>query len=199
MKIIDRIVGSFYHRMRKRKIVNSIINGGGKLGRKVSLVVLKDGNFICGKNVVILSSGIEYSEGCRIVVLPGATLKIGDFTGMSQVSITCKNSITIGLHCTIGAGVMIFDTNFHNVNWKIRRTQEDLKTAKTAPVTIGDDCFIGARCIICKGVNIGNRAIIAAGSVVVSDIPSDCIAGGNPCKVIKRLNNYEDNRSNSNI
>ena len=49
MKIIDRIVGSFYHRMRKRKIVKSIVNGGGKLGRKVSLYVLRGGSFICGK------------------------------------------------------------------------------------------------------------------------------------------------------
>ncbi|MDY4160912.1 MAG: acyltransferase [Prevotella sp.] len=187
MKIIDRIVGSFYHRMRKRKIVKSIVNGGGKLGRKVSLYVLRGGSFICGKGVMILSSGIEYAEGCRIVVLPGATLKIGNNTGMSQVSITCKNSITIGSHCTIGAGVMIFDTNFHNVDWKIRRLAEDCQTAKTAPVTIGDDCFIGTRSIICKGVNIGSRAIIAAGSVVVKDIPSDCIAGGNPCKVVKQL------------
>ena len=79
---------------------------------------------------------------------------------------------------------MIFDTNFHNKDWKVRRTRENVKTAKTAPISIGDDCFIGARCIIMKGVNIGARTIIAAGSVVVSDIPEDCIAGGNPCRVI---------------
>lgn len=81
---------------------------------------------------------------------------------------------------------MIFDTNFHNTDWRVRRTPEDIKTAKTAPISIGDDCFIGARCIICKGVKIGARSIIAAGSVVVSDIPEDCIAGGNPCKVITK-------------
>lgn len=45
----------------------------------------------------------------------------------------------------------------------------------------------GAKCIINKGVRIGARSIIAAGSVVVSDIPSDVIAGGNPCKVIKGI------------
>ena len=83
---------------------------------------------------------------------------------------------------------MIFDTNFHNINWEVRRNPiEDIQTAKTAPVFIGDDCFIGTRSIICKGVTIGPRSIIAAGSVVVKDIPSGCIAGGNPCKVIKSL------------
>ena len=45
--------------------------------------------------------------------------------------------------------------------------------------------FVGARSIILKGVTIGEHSIIAAGSVVTTDIPADCIAGGNPCKVIK--------------
>lgn len=199
MKLLYRIKNTLYHRWNTKTIVESIRLGGGKIGRNVSIVVLKGGSFTCGKNVVILSSGIEYAEGCRIAVLPGATLSIGDYTGMSQVSITCKNSITIGAHCTIGAGVMMFDTNFHNTDWRVRRTLDDLKTAKTAPITIGNDCFIGTRSIICKGVSIGDRSIIAAGSVVVSNIPSDCIAGGNPCKVIKQLNNNEDKRNNSNI
>ena len=54
-------------------------------------------------------------------------------------------------------------------------------------VIIENDVFIGARTIINKGVCIGARTIIAAGSVVVSDIPADVIAGGNPCKVIKKI------------
>ena len=52
---------------------------------------------------------------------------------------------------------------------------------------IGDNAFIGARSIIQKGVTIGEKAIIAAGSVVVKDIPPMCIAAGNPAKVIKYL------------
>ena len=60
---------------------------------------------------------------------------------------------------------------------------------KTAPIEIGDDVFIGARCIICKGVTIGDRTIIAAGSIVVNNIPADCIAGGNPCKIIRHIRN----------
>lgn len=59
--------------------------------------------------------------------------------------------------------------------------------AHSAPIVIGDYVFIGARCIIQKGVTIGEKAIIAAGSVVVKDIPPMCIAAGNPAKVIKYL------------
>lgn len=50
--------------------------------------------------------------------------------------------------------------------------------------------MIGTRCIILKGVHIGDRCIIGAGSVVVKDIPADSIAAGNPCRVIKKIN-YE--------
>jgi acetyltransferase-like isoleucine patch superfamily enzyme len=52
---------------------------------------------------------------------------------------------------------------------------------------IEDDVLIGARCIILKGVSIGARSIIGAGSIVVKNIPEDCIAAGNPCVVIIKL------------
>lgn len=55
------------------------------------------------------------------------------------------------------------------------------------PIVIEDDVLIGARSIVLKGVTIGARSVIGAGSVVVKDIPADCIAAGNPCKVIKYL------------
>lgn len=57
----------------------------------------------------------------------------------------------------------------------------------SSPIIIEDDVFIGMNCLILKGVTIGARSIIAAGSVVTKSIPSDCIAAGNPAKVIKHL------------
>lgn len=121
-----------------------------------------------------------------IVVRKDGTLNIGDYTGLNSCMIYCSHSITIGKHVDIGGGTRIYDTNFHDINWEKRRAGE---TGKSAPVVIGDDVFIGIGCIIGKGVNIGNRSVIAAGSVVVKDIPEDCIAGGNPCKVIKQIVN----------
>lgn len=69
--------------------------------------------------------------------------------------------------------------------------QEDNRQAQSAPIVIGHHAFIGARSIILKGVTIGDRTFIQAGSVVSQDIPSDCIAAGNPCQVIKLLENEE--------
>lgn len=62
-----------------------------------------------------------------------------------------------------------------------------MQNAKTAPIVIGDYVFIGARCMILKGVTIGDRSIVAAGSVVTKSIPADELWGGVPAKFIKKL------------
>ena len=57
----------------------------------------------------------------------------------------------------------------------------------SASIVIEDDVWVGAHSIILKGVTIGARSIIGAGSVVTKSIPADCVAAGNPCKVLKSL------------
>ena len=61
----------------------------------------------------------------------------------------------------------------------------------TAPVTIGDNCWIGANATICPGVTIGENSVIGAGSVVVHDIPANSVAVGNPCRVLRELNDHD--------
>lgn len=105
---------------------------------------------------------------------------------MSATNINCAESIMIGSHVLIGAGCLITDSNHHSLDWKERCLKGD-KNIKNAPIKICDYVFIGAKSIVLKGVTIGEKSIIAAGSVVVNDIPANCIAGGNPCRVIKLL------------
>lgn len=138
--------------------------------------------------MVLNDKGIDLFRWSKVEVFKDALLEIGDNSGLSQFSIVCKQHIKIGNFVNIGAGCLIIDSNFHSTNWQIRRDRGiDKNAAKSAPICIGDDVFIGARSIICKGVTIGEKSIIAAGSVVISDIPANCIAGGNPCKVIKTI------------
>lgn len=113
-------------------------------------------------------------------------VKIGNNSGISATCIICTDSVTIGSHVLIGAGCMITDSNHHSIEWQKRCLEGD-SNIKSAPVVIGDYVFIGAKSIILKGVTIGEKSVIAAGSVVVKDIPANCLAGGNPCKVIKFL------------
>ena len=90
--------------------------------------------------------------------------------------------VNIGNNVFFGPAVQIYTVN-HPLEAAKRRTL--LEQAK--PVTIGDDVWIGGGTIILPGVTIGNGSVIAAGSVVIKDVPSGVLAGGNPCKVLKVL------------
>lgn len=114
---------------------------------------------------------------------PTAQITIGDHVGMSAVTIVSHRLITIDDHAMIGAGTIITDSDWHCLSLDV--TERHTKDGKTAPVHIGRNAFIGTRCIILKGVTIGENAIIGAGSVVTSDIPDNAIAAGNPCRIIK--------------
>lgn len=146
---------------------------------------------ICiGNNVAIRGFGsTSWYCGTKIVAKQDAVVTISDHVGLNGVEIISHSSIFIGKHVHVGGGTLIFDTDFHSLNYLDRRDlSKDCSMAVTAPVVIEDDVFIGTHVIIGKGVRVGARSIIAAGSVVVKDIPEDCIAGGNPCKVIKKIN-----------
>lgn len=81
--------------------------------------------------------------------------------------------------------MLMTDTDAHPMDYIARRNGSE--DTKSAPIVIEDDAWIGAQCIILKGVTIGARSIIGAGSIVTRSIPSDCVAAGNPCKVIRKL------------
>lgn len=151
-----------------------------------------------GSNCIIVSGGYRNEIGRNsksyITLYDNACLKIGNYVGMSDITISCRKEIVIGNYVTIGGGVLILDSNAHCLDWKLRRTERNdylnlynNGSINHASIIIGDDVFIGARSIITKGVKIGCRSIIAAGSVVVCDIPSDEIWGGNPAKFIKKI------------
>ena len=97
-------------------------------------------------------------------------------------------SITIGNYVNIGGNCCILDSDIHHIDWQQRRKdREENIPYQKADIVIEDDVWIGANCTILKGVHIGARSIIGAGSIVVKDIPADCIAAGNPCHVIKTI------------
>lgn len=88
--------------------------------------------------------------------------------------------ITIGERVMFGPGVTIATVG-HPIDPSLREYMY------TDPVTIGDNCWIGAGSTICPGVSIGENTVIGAGSVVTKDIPANCVAAGNPCKVIREI------------
>ena len=93
--------------------------------------------------------------------------------------------VYIGRKTLIAPGVHIF-TAGHPTDADERDQWETCRT-----VRIGERCWIGGHATICPGVTIGDRTVIGAGSVVTRDIPSDSVAVGNPCRVIKWVNGKE--------
>ena len=116
---------------------------------------------------------------------PGASLTIGDDFGMTGGSLVCDERITIGSRVWVGANAVIADTDFHPLDAALRRVQP--LAAKTAPIAIADDVFMGMNALILKGVHIGEGAVIAAGSVVSRDVPPRTVAAGNPAQIIREI------------
>ncbi len=90
--------------------------------------------------------------------------------------------VTIGDDCFIGPNVSIY-TACHSTDPMERNSRQEW----ALPVSIGHNVWIGGSVTILPGVTIGNNVTIGAGSVVVSDIPSNTVAVGNPCRVVKEI------------
>ncbi|CAN5331513.1 DapH/DapD/GlmU-related protein [soil metagenome] len=112
-----------------------------------------------------------------------AQLYIGNNCGFSGTVIGVKEKITIGDNVLCGANTLITDFDWHG----LAPDQRLSYGGDSREVIIGNNVFIGYSSIVLKGVTIGENSVIGAGSVVTKSIPSNVIAGGNPCKVLKNL------------
>lgn len=146
------------------------------------------GRITVGNDVSINSSIMANPLGgnvCTILVAqPGASIQIGDRSGISNAAIFASKGITIGNDVMIGAGVKIYDSDFHPVEFAARQRHD---TPKAAEVIIEDGAFIGAQSIILKGVTIGRNSVVGAGSVVTKRIPENQVWAGNPAHFIRGL------------
>ena len=161
---------------------------GLKVKGKMDLIAT--GRIVLGDNITILNNSHYNHAGInhptQLIANKDSLLKIGDNVGISGASIYCSTSITIGNYVNIGANAAIYDTDFHPLDYLARRKY---KPPECAPVILEDDVWLGKNVIVLKGTRIGARTVIAAGSIVTSNIPPDSLAAGIPAKVIKTLKN----------
>lgn len=112
----------------------------------------------------------------------GAVLQIGENFAMTGGSIIAAERVVIGNNVNVGANTTIMDTDFHPLDIQARRL--DSQPARTAPVIIEDDVFIGMNCLVLKGVRLGRGSVVGAGSVVTKDVPPSTMVAGNPARLI---------------
>lgn len=136
-----------------------------------------------GRDCQFLSSPtanlIGINRPCMISTMArDAEIRIGNDCGFSGTVIAAFRSIVLGDHVVCGANTLITDSDWH---------PEDPRSASPEPVSIGKNVWLGVNATVLKGVTIGENSVIGAGSVVASNIPSNVVAAGNPCRVIKPL------------
>jgi maltose O-acetyltransferase len=137
------------------------------------------GRMVIGSRVQLVSTVATL----ELETLQGGTLEIGDRTLVNYgSSIAAAELVRIGARCLIGTHAIIMDNDFHHVEPERR-----LEWPKSRPIIIGDNVWIGARVIVLGGVTIGADSCIAAGSVVVGDVPPRTVVGGVPARVIRSL------------
>lgn len=119
----------------------------------------------------------------------GRQISIGQqFFANFNLTILDEAPVSFGDNCFIGPNVSIY-TACHSTDPIERNTKREW----ARPVTIGDNVWIGGSVTILPGVTIGSGTTIGAGSVVVKDIPDNCVAVGNPCRVVRWLTPHSSN------
>ena len=125
-------------------------------------------------------------------VEPGAKLILHSHCGLSGAKIVCATEISIGEYTIVGPDTLIYDRKPH-------RYAPDTGWSKCnhegKPIRIGKRCYIGTRCVILKGVTIGDDCVISAGTIITEDVPSGHLAKGNPAvytALPERLVNKQD-------
>lgn len=202
------LLRDIYHRMRK-------IQARKERGRQLSFSgIASDAHLDAGFRMdlrapeeghIYLTVG-EHSmiSGNFVFERESGSVTIGNRCHIGASTFISINEIAIGDDVTIAWDCLIYDHNSHSVVWEERkndteREYEDAKSGrdpiaskdwsnvKSDKIKICDKAWIGARCIILKGVTIGEGAVVAAGSVVTKDVEPWTMVGGNPARIIKKL------------
>lgn len=128
---------------------------------------------------------IGLNRACIVTTIGGSALiDIGRDCGFSGTVIGSAASITIGSRVMCGANTTITDTDWHPLDAAARQAGG---FPDPAPVIIGDDVWLGMNVTVLKGVAIGDRTVVAAGSVVSRSLPADVVAAGQPAVPVRRL------------
>jgi acetyltransferase-like isoleucine patch superfamily enzyme/coenzyme F420-reducing hydrogenase beta subunit len=167
-----------YCRLDIDKTAKLAINGSLTMGKQQVSTSHKETRLLLEPNAKMTVNGnyTIYADS-YIRVIKGGELILNTGFVNENVQITCASKISIGNGCVIARDVIIRDYDGHTI---------DIPGYEIAkPIEIGTHVWIGNRAMILKGVNIGDGAIIAAGTIVTKDVPAGCVVAGIPAKVVK--------------
>ena len=130
-----------------------------------------------------IRENVEIGNNC--IIMMGAVINIGSVIGdgtMIDMGAVLGGRATVGKNCHIGAGAVLAGV---------------IEPASATPVIVEDDVMIGANAVVLEGVRIGKGSVVAAGAVVIEDVPENAVVGGTPARVLKLMD--EKTRSKTEI
>jgi acetyltransferase-like isoleucine patch superfamily enzyme len=133
-----------------------------------------------------VGDGTLLEPGCWLTLSPQARLRIGSGCFLNRgTMIAVSELVEIGDHTMFANGCFIGDSDHRYDDPDVPITWQGFEPR--GPVRIGSNCWFGVSCVVTGGVEIGDRAVIGANSVVTRDIPAGTIAAGAPAKVIREI------------
>lgn len=148
-------------------------------------IEIGDGVILVSSSWRCSSAGLAHPVRLR-TFSPEARIIVESGVGLNGTSITARSrTVRIGCGAMIGPDCLIMDSDFHSVWPPESRNRYD--DSNDNDVMIGKNVWIGARCIVLKGVHIGENSVVAAGSVVTKSIPPNVLVAGNPARVLRQF------------
>lgn len=146
------------------------------IGRRCGLYIEGKGRMECKGRMILNDDVMLFTKG---------ELILGDDFGINSYSrIVAHEKIEIGSNVTIGQMVGILD---HDHKYEITDDKMHLDGYTTAPIKIGNNVWIGDKSSVLKGVTVGDNVVVGANTLINKNVPSNCVIGGIPFKILKQL------------
>lgn len=186
-------LGSFKNALQFKRTVHA-----GKYKQGFHSTVDHSKVIITRKSSGIISLGDYVLSSAQLYSLyDQGTIRVGNSSFLGEdTKIWALTEVQVGDRVLISHGVFICDSLTHPIDAKIRHQQYMAKFGFAfptkielagEPIIIGDDVWIAANAIVLRGVTIGDRSIVAAGSVVTKDVPPNVIVAGNPSRIVREI------------
>lgn len=178
-------------RWKYAQLSTSVPEGGPAIIRQ-PVLLLGPGRIVLGQGVVFgwpTSSGFHTGYSHVEASTPGAVIEIADGVEISNNAMIKSEGagIRIGARALVGSDVVIYDSDFHELDPRRRCGGQPAMGA----VELGENVFVGDGARILKGVTIGRDSVVGAGSVVTRSIPAGVVAAGNPARVVRELDDAD--------
>ena len=178
--LLVRVVSALWVRWYRLRLGRRVRFGRGFVTNG-KLVVSGKGQVIFGDNV---NAWCHAEKNVLITYTAASRITIGDGTRLNGAGIQAYTHVQVGPRCILGS-TLLFDSDFHNPDPVLRHDPQ--APVPSAPITLGENVWVGGQSAILKGVTVGENSVVAFRALVVSDVPPNVVVAGNPARVVKQL------------